>query len=347
MRKGRALITRTNPKKRATVKDVAELAQVGASTISRFLRGGQVSTSAAERVARAIKVLGYEPDENARALRSGRSRSIGVILPKISNHFFSQSVQLIEEEAQLRGCTVILLTHGDRIAQQEEHLATLRRYRADGIILTAAPDTTLGNIRSALPDTPVVAFDSCISSSMDSVLLDNADAARIATEHLLGHGYRDIACATGKPDIYSFKSRAAGYAKAMAAQGTRPRLIAAPDYEQLCSLLKDAFQGGSRPDAILTLSDFATRNVLTIYRKLRLRGSKRVPILCFDDFDYASLVDPPLSVIRQPIAEMVHKSLNLLFKRIEGDAPKEARTILVPGELIIRSSCGCSKLIKW
>jgi LacI family transcriptional regulator len=93
--------------KRPTVTDVAQLAGVGASTVSRCLRGGvSVSPEVADRVANAIKRLGYELDETARALRSGRSRTIGVIIPQVANTFFSRTVQLIEEESTKRGSVI-------------------------------------------------------------------------------------------------------------------------------------------------------------------------------------------------------------------------------------------------
>src|ERR1700733_1630546 len=156
-------------KKQPTVIDVARRAQVGASTVSRFLRGVTVRPEVAERVAKAVESLGYHPDETARALRGGRSRTIGVVLPKVSNVFFSQAVQVMEEEARKRGCAVILLTHQDSLPQQTEHLTTLRRYRVDGVLITATPGTTTADIRSVLPEVPVVAFDNLFSTNIDSV----------------------------------------------------------------------------------------------------------------------------------------------------------------------------------
>jgi LacI family transcriptional regulator len=329
-------------KKRATVTDVAEMAQVGASTVSRFLRGVPVRPKVAERVARAVKELCYEPDESARSLRSGRSRTIGVILPKVTNVFFSLCVQRIEEEARQRGCTVVLLTHADRMEQQMAHLATLRRYRTDGVILVGAPGTTLRAVRSAFPDGPVVAFDNDISSGVDAVLLDNRNAAQVATEHLLAHGYSHVACVTGRPEIFSFKERAAGYSAAMMARGLEGDLIVAADYDRLRSLLGEAIRSKHRPTALLSLSDFATRSVLSSYIELGLKPAERLPMIGFDDFEFAPLLDPPLTVIRQPIAEMVRLALSLLFARIEGSAPKKTKRILCAAELICRRSCGCS-----
>ena len=327
---------------RATVTDVAELARVGASTVSRFLRGVPVRPKVAERVSHAVKKLGYEPDESARALRGGRSRTIGVILPKVTNHFFSQSVQLIEEEARQRGCTMVLLTHEDRLEELLAHMAKLRRYRADGVILTGTPSTTVRGIRTAFPDVPVVAFDHFISSSLDAVLLNNREAARMATEHLLGHGYASVACVTGKPEVYSFVERMAGYSEAMLAHGQCPWLITAANYEQLASVLRDVLKSEKRPAALLSLSDFSTRSVLTIYKELNLKAAEYLPLVGFDDPDFAALVEPPLTVIRQPIAEMVRSVMGLLFSRIDGSAPKKAQIISLHGEMVIRQSCGCS-----
>ncbi len=329
-------------KKRPTVIDVAELAHVGASTVSRFLRGVPVRPEIAERVAAAVETLGYHPDETARTLRGGRSRTIGVVLPKVSNVFFSQSVQVMEEEARKRGCAVILLTHSDRMAQQLEHLTTLRRYRVDGVLIVAVPDTQLASIRTVLPEVPIVAFDNLFSPDVDSVVLRNREAGRIATEHLARHGYRNIACVTGRPEIYSFRERIAGYHEALENQGLKPSMLTAENYEQLRFVLATAIRSKNRPDALLSLSDFATLTILTTFNELGLESAEVPAIIGFDDFGFAPLVHPPLTVVRQPIEKMVRYAMNALFRRIEGDAEEQAAAVMLAGDLICRQSCGCA-----
>ncbi|SNT37739.1 transcriptional regulator, LacI family [Granulicella rosea] len=328
-------------KKRSTVIDVARMANVGPSTVSRFLRGVKVKPEIARRVAQAVETLRYEPDQTARALRVGRSRTIGVILPKVSNVFFSQSVQTIEEEARKRGCAVILLTHQDSLHQQAEHLATLRRYRVDGVLIAATARTTRQDIESAIHSVPVVAFDSFFSDEVDAVLLRNREAGRVATEHLLRHGYANVTCVTAKPEIYSFKERIAGYIEALAAHQLAPQLITAPDYEQLKFVLAAAIRSRNRPAAILSLSDFATLTIFTTFSELGMKPADAVPLIGFDDFGFASLIDPPLTVIRQPIESMVRYAMSLLFSRIDGEMDAARQTILLPGDLICRKSCGC------
>jgi LacI family transcriptional regulator len=327
--------------KHPTVLDVARLARVGASTVSRFLRDVPVRPEAAQRIANAVKELGYTPDQTARALRAGRSRTIGIVLPKVSNVLFSEATQLMEEEARKQGCSVILLTHQDRIAQQQEHLLTLRRYRADGVILVATPGTRLDDVRQALPHVPLVALDSYLSPEVDSVVLRNREAARMATEHLLAHGCRSVYCVGAKPQVYSIRERTAGYSDAMETAGRQPQLILPDDYEHLRFQLGASLRGKNPPDALLSLSDFATLHSLTTFNELGLATNRRPALIGFDDFGYAPLMDPPLTVIRQPIEKMVHYALNALFRRIEQEGEGEVQEISLPGELIRRRSCGC------
>lgn len=327
--------------KRPTVLDVARIAEVGASTVSRFLRGIPVRRDASERIDEAIKTLGYMPDETARVLRGGRSRTVGIVLPKVSNVFFSEATQLMEEDARTRGCSVILLTHQDRIEQQHEHLMTLRRYRADGVILVAAPGSQVHDIRAVLPNIPLIAFDSFLSPEIDSVLLKNRESARIATEHLLSHGHKKIVCAGAKPTVYSIGERIAGYIEAMEAAGERPEVVVPPDYSQLRAALGSAMRSKNPPAAILALSDFATMHILTTFAENGINPHRSVPMIGFDDFSFAPLMTPPLTVIRQPVETMARHALNALFRRIQTPGFETVQEFSFPGELIRRRSCGC------
>lgn len=328
-------------KKRPTVNDVARLAQVGASTVSRHLRGVRVSPEVARRIAEAITELGYQPDEVARVLRGGKTRTIGVVIPQVANSFYAQAVQLIEEEARKRGCAVILLTHQESREQQLHQLTTLRRYRTDGLILAPAAGSTLEEIRHVMHGMPVVALDRQISTEMDSVVLRNREAARTATEHLLQHGYKRIACVVSRPEIPSFGQRWEGYEEVLTARHLPTCLIEAPNHDQLRYTLCSVLRGGQRPDALLCFSNRATQTVLQAYDELELTPEARLPMLGFDDFELASLVDPPLSVVRQPMENMVRHATSILFDRIRGSESLEVQNIALPGQMIYRRSCGC------
>ena len=327
--------------KRATVSDVAHLANVGTSTVSRYLRGIQVKQRYAESIAKAIGELNYTVDESARALRSGRSGTIGVVLAKVSNSFFSRALQFMEEETRRRGCTLVLLTHGGSLEEQIKHLATVRRYKADGVILTGALGTTLENVNASLADTPIVAFDHYFSPAVDSVMLDNRTSVQMATEHLIGHGYKKIGCVCAMPEIYSFSERISGFVETMAGHDLRSDQILGADYAQLKVELKKTLTSVDRPEALLSFSDRATHTILAAYSELGLKKKDRLPVLAYDDFDLAPYYDPPFSVIQQPIGQMVSTLFQFLFERIEGRAPSNARKLMLPSEMILRRSCGC------
>lgn len=330
-------------KHRPTVVDVAKLAGVGPSTVSRFLRGVNVSRKTAARVEQAIRETGYEPDEAARALRNGRSQTLGVIVPKISNAFFSQSVQQMEERARELGYSLLLFTHMDKLEEQTRQLTTMRRCRVDGLLLAAAPGTTLELVRRTLGETPVVAFDASFSTETDTVVLQNHEAARDATEHLLAHGHRRIAVVGAKAEIFSFRERIEGYTQCMQSRGLEPLQLIGDDYDQLRSLLRNALAARKRPQALLSLSDFATFNMVRIFDEMRLPPEQWPPCVAFDDFAYAPLLGAPLTVVRQPIDEIVRTALNLLMRRIQEPEHSSAPELIrIPGELIKRRSCGCA-----
>ena len=329
-------------KKSPTVVDVARLAGVGPSTVSRYLRGVNISEKASEKVAKAIRATGYEPDETARALRLGKSKSIGVVIPKVSNAFFSRAVQMLEERARESGYTMILVTHDDRLDEQAKQLGTLRRSRVDGILITAVSGTDLKSVRQITGEVPIVAFDSLFADAMDGVVLQNREAAANATEHLLAHGYKRIAVVTAKPEIYSFRERIAGFEEAMAARSLKPQKIVANDYDELRHLLRSALKAPKPPQALLALSDVATYNVVRIYQELRIKPADWIPLIGFDDFPYAPLLPTAITVINQPVEELVRSAFSLLLKRIDGTTNEEPQVIQIPGELIRRRSCGCN-----
>jgi LacI family transcriptional regulator len=327
---------------RPTVLDVARLAGVGASTVSRCLRGGpHVRPEVRERIVRAIAELGYEPNEVARSLRGGRTNTLGVVFPHIANSFFSRCIQQIELEATRQGWTVMLLSHQESVAQQSKQLAVLRRSRVDGVILTPAPGTDPEQVRKELHGMPIVALDRPLWTSVDQVLLENRKAAELATRHLLDHGYREIACATASPEIYSFVERIAGYRAAMAKAGLAQELIVADDYPTLRAMAGETLRRRPNLRAIISLSNMATFAVVQAIRDVKQESEREIAMIGFDDVDFATLVEPAITVIRQPTEAFGHEAVRLLIERLTQTAAEPAQQRSLPAELVVRASCGC------
>jgi len=335
--------------RRPTVTDVARLAEVGASTVSRYLRGIHIRSDAAVSISSAIKQLGYTPDETARALRGGSTRTIGIVVPQVDNTFFSRAIQAIESEAHGRGFAVILLLHEEDKDRQIKQLATLMRYRVDGIILAPASGSTPDEIESVLADTPTVAFDRMLEKNFDSITLRNREAARAATDHLIRHGHTGIACVTAKTELFTFRERILEYEDAMRSAGQKTQVMEATNYDDLRLMLVSALSKRQHPEALLSLSNMATGSILFAFNDMGIATEDRLPLVGFDDFDFAPLMNPALTVIRQPVQLMVRYAVDLLFRKIDGqgnitssgDAPQDAQSITLAGELVCRHSCGC------
>ncbi len=329
-------------KKRATLVDVAKAADVGASTVSRYVRGGKsVSQRVAQRIEVAIAELGYEPNTLARGLRVGRSHILGVLVPHVNNIFFGNALRIIQMEAQRRGFTVMLLMHQENPKLQQEQLASLKRSRVDGIVLIPAADTSAQAVRELLDGTPVVAFDRPLHKTVDSITLENLQAGKTATEHLLWHGHRHIVAITGDYQLHPLEWRMKGFHKAMANAGRTPEEICLRSPEQLSNDLYMAIKRKHAPvTAILSLSYSVTISILKVLhdRGISLR---RIAFIGVDDLEFASFVDPDLTTVAQPTNQLAQMAVDQLMRRIEGNLDSPIRVSL-PGTLTVRSSCGCT-----
>jgi LacI family transcriptional regulator len=296
-----------------------------------------VSADVMRRVNEAVMLLKYEPNEVARSLRGARTNSIGAVFPQIANPYFSRCVQQIELEATRQGSSVILLTHQEDPERQSKQLAVLRRARADGVILSAAPGTDMEKLRQEVGQMPIVALDRPLWDDADVIMLQHREAGRQATLHLLEHGSREIACVTASPTVYSFHERIIGYRQAMEGAGLEAQIIASFDYGALETSIGEGLRLRPHLDALLSLSSMATVAAL----KAMQRVERRIALIGFDDVELATLVNRPLTVMVQPTEMMARDSVDLLFRRIQGKGGPAVQRIQSAGQLIVRQSCGC------
>ena len=331
-------------KKSATVIDVALAAGVGASTVSRYVRGGQsVSKAVAGRIEAAIARLGYEPNHLARGLRGGRTQTLGVLVPHVNNVFFGNAIRIIQVEAQRRGYTVMLLMHQEDPLLQEDQLASLKRSRVDGVILVPAAQTNADRVRQILDETPVVAFDRPLHSEIDTITLDNRGAGQQATEHLLWHKHDQIVAVTAPHKLQPLQRRLKGHQEAMEAAGCKTETVVLHNPEQLGRELGAILRRKrSAATAILSLSYTLSIAVLGSLRDHGI-ALKQVGFIGIDDLEFASFVEPELTTVAQPTEQLAQLCVEQLMRRIDGNADRPVR-ISLQGILRVRASCGCSML---
>jgi LacI family transcriptional regulator len=332
--------------KRSTLRDVAKMAGVGTTTVSRVINGGhRVKPATMARIEKAIEKLGFHPNHAARVLKGEPTRTIGMIMPSIADPFFSTFASAVQQIARARGYVAILGASDSDRATEASQIQVMARQRVDGLLISAAfPDSPQLLASLIALDAPVVAFDRPVrGSGFSQVIVDNRKAARSAVEHLISHGHRRVACLRAELGLSTINQRVEGYRDAMKSYGY-PLMISGEvtSQEAVQQTLEEMLRSKSAPTAL-----FSTKNLTTIhaFKALQVLGRSiphDVALVGFDDFDSAALISPSITVVRQPVFDIGRYAAETLFAQIENPFPEQRARIVLATDLCIRESCGCS-----
>jgi LacI family transcriptional regulator len=329
-----------------TVADVAQLAGVGAITVSRVVNGNRyVSVEKRKRINAAIKKLGYRPNQAARVLKGHRARMIGLIVPDLSDPFFGMCAAAAEEFAFGRGyMTLIVASQRNAEVEKDEVDMMLGQHIAGLVIVPSLPNDRLQLLTSN--GIPIVALDRPLEGLIaDEVVVDNLGGAQTAVEHLVWHGHRKIACIGYDSDYYSISRRILGYTTVLTRAGLKPVIYGdASTPEAVGKIIQSWRQAKDRPSALFSLNNVTTLRVLQALKESAITIPDEMAVIGFDDFSLAPLLSPPLTAIRQPAQILGTQAAKLLFdhiENVEGDQERTKVKMVLPVELIIRSSCGC------
>lgn len=325
--------------------DVARLAGVGKMTVSRVLSGSaNVSDGTAERVQRAIRLLNYQPNELARSLRSLHSKTIAVIVPYLYDSFFATCAHAISTVAKRHGYSVILTTSDEEHDTEQKQTSIMVRRRIDGMVIIPAPGDDEYLRGEMYARVHIVTVDRPMADPrFDSVLVNNSAGTRAAIEHLIGHGHRRIGIVGIDRDLYTMKARYSGYRQAMAKAGLKAEpYMECRTAEQTVEQLRAALSRKQPLTAVFAANNLTTRYLLHALNVLRAKVPEQVATAGFDDLDVADVLQPRLTVVRQPVYQIGETAANLLFQRIlRREFPVTGRRIVLPLELVVRGSCGC------
>lgn len=316
-------------------------------TVSRVINsvpGRKFSEATAKRVREAIERLGYEPNHVARSLRGQRSGVIGLVTTNVADPFWASCARGVEMEARKENYVPILVASGEDCLIEERQVAALQAHRVDGLLLVSTYRSRRTSLTRRLAGIPTVAIDRPISGfKTDSVLIQNHEAAYNATRHLIGHGHRRIAFLGYGERLYTVRERIQGYLHAMADAGLETRVRAgASGPAEAQQMAFDVLSLEEPPTAIFASNTLVLHGVLEASRSLGLCVPEDLALTGFEDFKWAGLVKPGLTVIRQPGEEMGRRAAQLLFERLRGrQGPPQS--IVLDTELIIRESCGCGR----
>ncbi|QWF77223.1 LacI family DNA-binding transcriptional regulator [Amycolatopsis sp. CA-230715] len=324
----------------ATISDVAERAGVSTATVSRALNGkSTVDPALAARVQAAATELGYHPNGLARNLRRQETAVLALIISDVENPFFTAIARGVEDVAQTAGYSVVLCNSDENAEKERRYIDVALQERVAGVVLSPTGASTSVQVLSQR-GTPVVAVDRPLTTEAgDQVLVDTRLAAKQATEHLLAAGYRRIACLTGPAGVRTADDRLAGYRDALPGSDADDELVRRAEYRATgaAEATADLLKLTPRPDALLVANSTMAVGVLEVLAERGLRLGRDIGVVAFDDAPWATLVDPPLTVVAQPAYDIGTRAAQLLLARI-GDNTRETTSATLAARLIPRGS---------
>jgi LacI family transcriptional regulator len=324
-----------------TVKDVARAAGVSQATAARVLGDyGYASEAARRRVESSARRLGYTPNHVARALVSRATETVGLVVGDIDNPFFAAVARGLSDVVERRGYTLLLANADEDPDRERRALRALRSKRVDGMVVVPAPRADPASFADG---TPLVQLDRAVRGlAADAVMVHNAAGAASAVEHLLGLGHTRIGIVSDAPQISSSAERIAGYRRVLRARHLLDESlvsIGGSSREEAHLAALGLLERPDRPTAVFTANNFMTHGVLLAARELRLRIPRDLALVGFDDLDWTMLVDPPLTVVSQPVTELGRVAGERLLARIDGEIGPPRR-LRLDTRLIVRGSCG-------
>lgn len=331
------------------LQEIAKLSGVSRSTVSRVLNNDpNVKTETRERVEAIMRQVNFQPNAAARGLASGHTRILGLVIPQgvsslFTDPYFPLLIQGISTACNTHDYSVMLW-----LAEPEYERRTIGKVvnsgLIDGVILSSVwlADPVLEALRnSAVPFLMVGRHPT--DTQVHYVDVDNFSSAQTGTLHLLRLGRQRVATITGPLNMIAAIDRRDGYVQALRDRGfaAQPELMVESDFTEAGGYLAMQRLLPHHPDAVFAASDMMAAGALRALRDHQLSVPEQVAVVGFDDIPFASHTIPPLTTLRQPIQRMGAVAAETLIEII-GEASQQPRRIVLPTELVIRSSCGAN-----
>jgi LacI family transcriptional regulator len=329
-----------------TLRDVARAAGVHPSTASRALdpgREGRVKAETAALVRAVAEQLGYRSDLVARGLRRGRTGTVGIVVPDLSNPLFAPAIRGIENALDDREFMVLITESQDDPRRLERALHNLQQRRVDGLIVAAARRSSSGLIeQAATAGTPLVlAIRGIAGSSLPAVRHDDQLGGRVVARHFAELGHRRVAQLRGPGDIDSFALRAIGFsaqARSLGMDEMRlPEASGLPTDEEGARQARLLLESDSPPTAVFAHNDILALGVIRELGERGWRCPADMSVVGYNDIPLVGLVNPPLTTVRLPVYEVGRAAASLMLRILDNpDGPREGQ--LTKPELIVRGS---------
>lgn len=309
----------------ATIRDVARMAGVSQSTVSKYINGGQVRPANLESIRNAISALDYRVNPFARSLKTQRSHSVGILLPTLDVSFYSHIFTALDKVLRENGYHTLISCYSSDHGLERDYLNFLIGTGVDGLIYL--PESLSAEEFSEITanrGVPVIQVDRAIPGvSSDTVLTNNTESAYQAILHLIRHGHRRIAAISGPGSLQTARERIAGYLRSLEEAGIhyddslviRGEHSFATGYQGFLELMGLS----APPTAIFSTNSDTTIGLITAARERGVNIPNDVTVFGYDCVDICSMMTPPLPVVHQPEREIGRTAAAWLIQRLEGD----------------------------
>jgi LacI family transcriptional regulator len=340
--------------KKVSISDIARKAGVSVSTVSFVMNDKavkmRISREVIERVENVAREMGYRPNQLARGLRTGKTKTIGLIVENISNAFFATLAKSIEDEAKRYDYKVVYCSTDNDEEKARDLINMLSQRQVDGYIITPTLNLAEDIRRLQAENKPVILIDRYFPAHTEipAVLVDNYDGVTRGMEYLLGKGYSRIALVTIETEMAHMKDRLRAYGDVLNRHEipVKDRLVQIVPYnsdheaalEEVTRLLSGA---GESFDAVFFLTNYLGVLGIEAIKKLQIKVPEQLAVLCFDDNDIFRLYTPSISVIRQPIEAIGQKAVSALMERLRHSGEETAlpnAPVTLEADLVKRES---------
>ena len=340
--------------KKVSISDIARKAGVSVSTVSFVMNDKavkmRISREVIEKVENVAREMGYRPNQLARGLRTGKTKTIGLIVENISNAFFATLAKSIEDEAKKYDYKVVYCSTDNDEEKARDLINMLSQRQVDGYIIT--PTLNLGEDirRLQAENKPVVLIDRYFPQhdEIPAVLVDNYEGVSRGMDYLVSKGYRKIALVSIETEMAHMKDRLRAYSDTLERHGITPddRLVRIVPYNAdhetaLIEVVKLLSSAGKDVDAVFFLTNYLGVLGIEAIKKLQIKIPDQLAVLCFDDNDIFRLYTPTISVIRQPVEAIGQKAMQTLVERLRhtGEETNHINTpVRLTADLVKRES---------
>jgi LacI family transcriptional regulator len=318
----------------ATLKDVAREAGVSIAAVSYSLNGGgTISNEVRARVREVAGRLGYRPNRSAQAVRTGRSMTLGLVLPDLNNPYYPALARSFEHAARQAGYTTILIDTSGSVEEELEGIRQLENHGVAGAIWCQTSDKLAASARDYAMPIVVVGAP---GAAFDNVMADDVAGGRIAARHLLARGHRDIGLLVGDSVPEDRNDRRNAFVATIAHRARLCFELRTPYAIDLDGRVVETL-ARREVTAVMCGNDLIAIGVLRAARQLGIEVPEDLSVVGFDDIPWAAIVTPALTTINQPVAEMAGVALQLLLDRLEKPG-RPLRHMKVPVSLVERDS---------